>query len=70
VSVGDVSVEPGDWIVGDVDGVVVLPGGDLDTVLAAGHARHDKESALFDALRAGTTTVEQFGLDATLVEGA
>jgi 4-hydroxy-4-methyl-2-oxoglutarate aldolase len=70
VSVGDVAVEPGDWIVADVDGVVVVPGGELDAVLAAGRARADKESALFDALRAGATTVEAFGLDTTLVEGA
>jgi 4-hydroxy-4-methyl-2-oxoglutarate aldolase len=70
VTVGDVAVEPGDWIVGDVDGVVVLPGGELDHVLAAGRARADKEAALFDVLRAGGSTVEEFGLDATLVDGA
>lgn len=70
VTVGDVTVEPGDWVVGDVDGVVVLPGAQLDAVLAAGHARADKEAALFDALRRGATTVEQFGLDVTLVDGA
>jgi 4-hydroxy-4-methyl-2-oxoglutarate aldolase len=70
VTVGDVAVEPGDWIVGDVDGVVVLPGAQLDAVLAAGHARADKEAALFDALRGGATTVDQFGLDTTLIEGA
>jgi len=70
VSVGDVVVDPGDWIVADVDGVVVVPAGELDAVLAAGHARADKESALFDALRAGATTVDEFGLDTSLVEGA
>jgi len=70
VTVGDVTVEPGDWIVADVDGVVVAPGGELEAVLAAGHARADKESALFDALRAGATTVDEFGLDTSLVEGA
>ncbi len=69
VTVGDVAVEPGDWVVGDVDGVVVLPGAQLDTVLEAAHARADKEAALFEALRGGATTVEQFGLDTTLVEG-
>jgi len=70
VTVGAVVVEPGDWIVGDVDGVVVIPGASVDDVLAAGRARAEKESALFDALRAGSTTVEQFGLDAGLIEGA
>jgi 4-hydroxy-4-methyl-2-oxoglutarate aldolase len=70
VTVGDVDVEPGDWIVGDVDGVVVIPGAALHAVLDTGRARADKERALFDALRAGSTTVEQFGLDAGLIEGA
>jgi 4-hydroxy-4-methyl-2-oxoglutarate aldolase len=70
VTAGDVTVEPGDWIVGDVDGVVVVPGAALDDVLAAGRARAAKEAALFGVLRAGGTTVEEFGLDPTIVEGA
>jgi len=69
ITAGGVVVEPGDWIVGDVDGVVVLPGADLDDVLAAGDARTAKEAALFVVLRAGGSTVEEFGLDITLVEG-
>ncbi len=70
ITAGDIAVEPGDWVVADVDGVVVLPGAAIDAVVAAGHARADKETALFEALRAGGTTVEQFGLDTSLVEGA
>jgi 4-hydroxy-4-methyl-2-oxoglutarate aldolase len=70
VEVGDVTVEPGDWIVGDVDGVVVLPGARLHDVLTAGRRRAANEAALFDVLRAGGTTVEEFGLDTTLVEGS
>jgi 4-hydroxy-4-methyl-2-oxoglutarate aldolase len=69
VTVGDVAVEPGDWVVGDVDGVVVLPGAELDAVLTAGRTRAAKEAALFATLRAGGSTVEEFGLDTTLVEG-
>jgi len=70
VTVGDVTVEPGDWVVGDVDGVVVVPGATLDDVLGAARARADREQRLFAALRGGATTVEQFGLDAGLVDGA
>ncbi|HXW38283.1 MAG TPA: RraA family protein, partial [Acidimicrobiales bacterium] len=67
VEVAGVRVDPGDWVVGDADGVVVVPGGALADVLAAGRARAEKESGFFDALRRGTTTVELLGLDAGLV---
>jgi 4-hydroxy-4-methyl-2-oxoglutarate aldolase len=70
VTVGDVTVDLGDWIVGDVDGVVVVPRPTLGDVLAAGQARADRERALFTALREGATTVERFGLDAGLIDGA
>jgi len=63
VVLGDVDVEPGDWVVGDRDGVVVLPYATLDDVLAAGEARAEKEAGFFKALRAGTTTLELLDLD-------
>jgi 4-hydroxy-4-methyl-2-oxoglutarate aldolase len=63
VVVGDAEVGPGDWIVGDVDGVVVVPRDAVPDVLAAAHARTTKEAGLFDALQAGKTTIELLGLD-------
>jgi 4-hydroxy-4-methyl-2-oxoglutarate aldolase len=66
--VGDVQVRTGDWVVGDADGVTVVPSGQLDDVLAAGTARAERERALFDALRAGKTTVELLGLDPTSID--
>ncbi len=62
--VAGVTVAPGDWVVGDVDGVVVVPGAALDDVIAAGRAREAAERGYFEALRAGSTTVELLGLDA------
>jgi 4-hydroxy-4-methyl-2-oxoglutarate aldolase len=63
VRVGDVDVSPGDWVVADADGVAVVPGNALDAVIAAGWARSDKETAMFERLRAGATTVELLDLD-------
>jgi len=60
---GDVEVDAGDWIVGDVDGVVVVPRDAVDDVLAAAQARTTKEARLFDALKSGQTTIELLGLD-------
>ncbi len=69
VTVGDVAVTTGDWVVGDTDGVVVIPGAELETVLAAGRARADKEAGLFAALRAGATTLELLALAPGPVQG-
>jgi 4-hydroxy-4-methyl-2-oxoglutarate aldolase len=69
VTVGDAGVALGDWVVGDTDGVVVIPGAALDAVLVAGRARADREAELFAALRAGATTVELLELDPGQVTG-
>jgi 4-hydroxy-4-methyl-2-oxoglutarate aldolase len=67
VDVGEVAVDTGDWIVGDVDGVTVVPSAQLNDVLAAGQARAKREQALFEALRDGSTTVELLGLEPSSV---
>jgi 4-hydroxy-4-methyl-2-oxoglutarate aldolase len=68
--VGGVTVSAGDWLVGDGDGVTVVPGDRVEEVIAAARAREEKESAMFSALRAGRTTMELLGLDPSPVEGA
>jgi 4-hydroxy-4-methyl-2-oxoglutarate aldolase len=70
VRVGDITVEPGDWVVGDADGVVVVPAAKTAAVIEAGRARAEKEGGFFRELRAGATTLELLGLDDTLIEGA
>ncbi len=40
----------------------------LDAVLAAGRAREAKEAKMFDALRAGQTTIELLALDGSSIE--
>jgi len=69
-TVGGVEVSAGDWIVGDADGVTVVPAARFDDVLAAGRARAEKERRYFDELRAGRTTLQLLSLDDTPVERA
>ncbi len=68
--VGDVDVMTGDWIVGDSDGVTVVPRDQLDAVLAAGRARVEKERHFFEELKGGRTTVQLLGLDDAPIDRA
>src|SRR4051812_9849543 len=70
VTVGGVDVAPGDWVVGDRDGVAVVPAAQLAEVIAAGEARAKKEAELFVRLRDGATTVELLDLDTSPVQQA
>jgi 4-hydroxy-4-methyl-2-oxoglutarate aldolase len=67
VKVGGVSVAQGDWVVGDVDGVTIVPAAALEAVMAAGRDREAKEAGFFTALKGGATTVELLSLDASLI---
>jgi 4-hydroxy-4-methyl-2-oxoglutarate aldolase len=67
VTVGDVEVNAGDWVIGDVDGVVCIPAELLDQVQAAAEQRAATEQRLFAALRAGNTTVDLLQLDASRI---
>jgi len=67
VRIGGVTVAQGDWVVGDVDGVTVIPAGSLAAVREAGQARESKEAGFFTALRDGKTTVELLNLDPSLI---
>ena len=58
IEIGGCKVAPGDLVVGDEDGVVVLPGAEVDTILAAAEAREQKELNIIEQLRAGKSTLE------------
>lgn len=60
---GGVIVHPGDLIVGDDDGMVVVSTDRLDEVLAASHMRVEKEKGKAAALSAGTSSVQLNRLD-------
>jgi 4-hydroxy-4-methyl-2-oxoglutarate aldolase len=66
---GGASVVSGDWIVGDADGVVVVPGDAITEVLEAAAERERREAVVFEELASGaTTTIELLGLDASGVQ--
>ncbi|WP_348612220.1 dimethylmenaquinone methyltransferase [Nocardioides sp. 31GB23] len=59
---GETSVRRGDLVVGDLDGLVVIPAADEAQVLAASQAREDKEATIIAELRAGATSLDLYGM--------
>lgn len=53
VAVGGVAVSPGDVVLGDSDGVVIVPRADAETVLAAAEAKFADETARRADIKAG-----------------
>jgi 4-hydroxy-4-methyl-2-oxoglutarate aldolase len=70
ISLRGITVRTGDWVVGDRDGVCVVPFDDLDRVLAAAESRAARESEMFERLAAGATTVELLEIDVSPVRDA
>ncbi len=62
VVVGDCRIRPGDIVVGDDDGVVVVPAEAESDVIERAQARVDKENNLIQRLREGELTVDLLGL--------
>lgn len=66
VTIGDVGIDPGDIVVGDQDGVVVVRRHEVDAVLLKSRQREEKEAQFRQQIRDGATTVELLGLEETL----
>jgi len=56
-----VEVEPGDLIVGDSDGVVVVARRDVPDILEEAKKREEKEKGIIPELRQGKTTLDLYG---------
>ena len=61
ITVGDVQVSPGDFVVADGSGVVFVRAADVERVLDAAEAIAAKERAMVAALREGTPISEVMG---------
>ena len=60
VTAGGVVVEPGDWIVGDDDGVIAVPAALADGVLAEAEAKAATESEIRVAVQDGMLPLEAY----------
>ncbi|MGW5106027.1 4-carboxy-4-hydroxy-2-oxoadipate aldolase/oxaloacetate decarboxylase [Nocardia sp. NPDC004123] len=62
VTLGEITIEPGDLVVGDEDGVVVLPAADAEYILARARQRDEDEIKIISELANGRTTVDIYAL--------
>jgi 4-hydroxy-4-methyl-2-oxoglutarate aldolase len=66
VQCGGVVVHPGDYVIGDVDGVVVVAQADIHRVLQKAKAIAQRETEVKELLRQGKSTLEIYGFDALI----
>lgn len=66
VQCGGVVVNPGDWLVGDDDGVVVIPADKLDDAIGTAKKILDAEARIARAIRAGSDLGEILRCDEVL----
>ncbi|GGJ39831.1 RraA family protein [Streptomyces brasiliensis] len=62
LTIGSTTVRPGDIVVGDADGVVVVPPAHLHDVAARAEQREQKEESVRARLAAGESTLDIYGL--------
>jgi regulator of RNase E activity RraA len=58
VQIGGVQVRPGDWVIADGSGVVVVPQERAEEVVSAAEAIVAREEAMADAVRSGRTILD------------
>lgn len=61
IRIGEIWVFPGDLVIGDRDGVVVVPQSRIEEITEKSKAREDKESITISKLKAGERTVDMYG---------
>lgn len=63
VLIGDIKVQPGDLVVGDTDGVVVLPRAQAESIAQDALERERKEATILARIAAGERTLEVYRFD-------
>jgi len=63
IQLGEVRIMPGDLVVGDADGVVVIPRKEIRQTIERASAREEEEARIREELKKGKTTLELYGWD-------
>ncbi len=66
IACGGIIIHPGDYVVGDDDGVVIVEASQAEQVIEAARQREEKEEVFRRELRDGKTTLELLGLRAVV----
>jgi 4-hydroxy-4-methyl-2-oxoglutarate aldolase len=63
IIIGECLIQPGDIIVGDRDGVVVVPQNRIEEAIEKAIAREAREESVREQLRSGKTSIQIYGWD-------
>jgi 4-hydroxy-4-methyl-2-oxoglutarate aldolase len=63
VNIGDVWINPGDMVIADADGIVVVDASEVTHALESAEARVSKEAVVIERLISGETTLQIYNLD-------
>ena len=61
IVIGGIVINPGDFVVGDRDGVVIVPKQLAEETVKKAKAREEREESIRDQLRAGKTSIQIYG---------
>jgi 4-hydroxy-4-methyl-2-oxoglutarate aldolase len=61
MTIGDVMIQPGDWIIGDADGLITMPEDELAGVLHRAAEIEEQENAVWERVRAGGAILDEPG---------
>jgi regulator of RNase E activity RraA len=60
IKMGDVDIAPGDYLIADIDGVVLIPGGHIAEIIAACEEVMRTENQVRTAIRSGVDPKEAY----------
>jgi len=68
ITIAGQTVNPGDIVVGDVDGVVIVPAGEVDAAIAKSNEIRAREAGIMERLKKGELTLDLLNMRPTLKE--